>query len=107
MQYEILNIKRRYKPHGITGVPNDYRMDFLYLDGALPDGDVYELPTDDDMTAIEFSELLDGLSALEAEAVELNIQGYPIRRKSHIHALDNVRHRYAELYSDIGEFVYA
>lgn len=36
LQYEVLNIKRRYKPHGVTGVPRGYRLEFLYLDGTLP-----------------------------------------------------------------------
>lgn len=32
LQYEILNMKRRHKPHGITGVPNGCRLNFHSFD---------------------------------------------------------------------------
>ena len=99
LQYEILNIKRRFRPHGITGVPKGYRPDFLYLDGVLTDGGVHDLPSDDDMTAIEFSELFDSLSEREDEALDMRLQGFPVRRKVHTEALDTVRHRYSVLYA--------
>jgi hypothetical protein len=51
LQYEILNIKRRHKPCGITGVPKGERVSFLYLDRLLPDGDRFELPVYDDFSA--------------------------------------------------------
>lgn len=50
LQYEILNIKRRFKPHGVTGVPQGCRVDFLYLDSVLPDGGSYELSCPPTMT---------------------------------------------------------
>ena len=108
LQYEILNIKRRHKPHGVTGIPKGNRLNFLYLDGILPDGDVYELPCEDDATAIELTELFDSLSEHEAQAVDLEIQGYRPRRKTHTAALDKVRQRYTDMFSTlIMEGVYA
>ena len=98
LQYEILSIKRRHKPHGVTGVPKDRRLDFLYLDNTLPDGSRYELPSNDDVTAVEFSELLESLSEPEAEAVRLKIKGYRLRRKTHTSALSAVRRKYVALY---------
>lgn len=34
LQYEILNMKRNYRPHGITGVPKGERIESLYLDST-------------------------------------------------------------------------
>jgi hypothetical protein len=99
LRYEILNIKRRFNPHGITGIPKGYRPDFLYLDDALPGSCAYELPFCDDMSGLEVSELLESFTETEAEAVDLKIQGHPIRRKSHAAALNEAGRRYAELYA--------
>ena len=55
LQYEILNIKRRYKPHGITGVPKSSRLNFLYLDCTPSVEDTYELTSCDDANSLEFS----------------------------------------------------
>ncbi len=52
LQYEILTIKRRHKPCGITGVPKGGRVSFLYLDRLMPDGGMFELPYYDDLSAV-------------------------------------------------------
>jgi hypothetical protein len=98
LQYEILNIKRRHKPHGVVGIPKDFRPEFRYLAGELPDGSAYELPVDDDMTAVEVSDLFGGLSEQEAEAVTLRLHGHPVRRKAHKAALEGVQRRFTPLY---------
>jgi hypothetical protein len=98
LQFEILNIKRRHKPHGITGVPKDIRPDFQYLDGELPDGSFYELPVGDDTTIVETADLFGSLSEHEAEAIKLRLQGHQVRRKVHKEALDGVRRRLTESY---------
>jgi len=97
LQYEILNIKRRHKPHGIAGVPKGDRLNFLCLDYTTPDGYAVEIPTDDDVSGVEVSEMLECLSDAEAEVVDLKMQGYRIRRKAHIAALDNARRKCAVL----------
>ena len=98
LQYEILNIKRRFKPHGVTGIPKDCKPDFLYLDRLNTDGGLHELSCDDDMTAIDFHDLFECLSDAESEAFNLKIQGFPVRRKEHAAALDGVRKKYEDLY---------
>jgi hypothetical protein len=99
LQFEILNIKRIHKPFGITGVPKGHRLDFMCLDNIGPDGSVYELATNDDVTAIEFSEFFDSLSEHEAYVVDLAIQGYRPRRKEHTSALNKARQQYTSLFS--------
>lgn len=99
LQYEILNIKRRFKPHGITGVPKGHRVDFLYLDNVLTGDRAYELPSDDDISSFEVSELFEHLTAKETEAVRLKVYGFPVRRKVHTAALAGVGRRYEELYA--------
>jgi hypothetical protein len=101
LQYEILGLKRRHKPHGVKGIPGSHRADFRYLDCELPDGGIYELPAEDDMTGIELSDLFNNLSELEAEVVSLKMQGYTIRRKVHKAALDGVRRKFMELYGKV------
>jgi hypothetical protein len=98
LQYEILTMKRRHKPHGIKGIPGDHRPNFRYLDCELPDSGIYELPSEDDMTAIEFSDLFNSLSELETEVINLKLQGHPIRRKVHKAALEGARQKFMELY---------
>jgi len=97
LQYEILNIKRRYKPHGVTGIPKGYKVNFVYINNELPDGSTYELPADNDLSAVDMSELLNSLTDIESEAVRIKMRGRSLRRKAHITALDSVRRRYTEL----------
>jgi 2-hydroxychromene-2-carboxylate isomerase len=99
LQYEILNIKRRHKPHGMTGVRQDTRLDYVYLDGILSDANLAGLSSNDDHAAVELSELLEGLSDTEAEALGMSIRGHRIRSKAHAAALERVRRKYAGLYS--------
>lgn len=99
LQYEILNIKRRFKPHGVTGIPECRRVDFLYLDNVLTGDRAYELPSDDDISSLEVSELFERLTAEETEAVFLKVYGFPIRRKVHTAALNGAGRRYKELYA--------
>jgi hypothetical protein len=77
-------------------------MNFLYLDEELQDGYVYELPSGDDVTDIEVSKLLDMLTELEAEAVDILMQGRRLRRKVHIDALDRIRRKYITFYGEVG-----
>jgi hypothetical protein len=99
LQYEVLRMKRRHRPHGVTSIPKGERLDFLSLDKVMPDGNAYELPFDVDMTHFELSEFFESLSESEAEAVDLRLQGYPVRRKAQTAALGRVRQRYVALYA--------
>jgi len=100
LQYEILDMKRRYKPHGVTGVPKDKRMKFLYLDAVQTDGSIYEIPSYDDTSAFEVSELLENLSEPETEILDLKIKGFCLRRKTQTEALSGVRGKYTALYDN-------
>jgi DNA-directed RNA polymerase specialized sigma subunit len=102
LQYEILNIKRRHKPHGVTGVPKGNRLDFQYLDNILSDGSTHELPVYDDTSRLDVSELLDSLTEQETEAVDRVMRGFRHRRKIHTAALEGVRRRYTLLYGNAG-----
>jgi hypothetical protein len=97
LQYEILNIKRRHKPHGVTGIPKGVKLSFRYLGSPMPDGEVYELPHFDDTSILEVSELLQNLPTIEAEAVSMRIRGFQLKRKAHTAAIAGLRHRYAAL----------
>jgi DNA-directed RNA polymerase specialized sigma24 family protein len=98
LQYEILNIKRRHRPHGITGVPKNRRIDFMYLDNE-PDDD-HKPHMFDDISALDVSEWLESLSDLETEIIEMRVQGHSIKRKEHITALDEARDKYTALYGE-------
>jgi hypothetical protein len=98
LQYEILNIKRRYRPYGIKGAPKGYNPEMMFLDVDSQDDYMCGIPCNDDLSGLEFSELSDCLSDLENEAVTYRIQGYPLRRKVHTDALDSARRKYVALY---------
>lgn len=83
LQFEILSMKRRHKPHGVTGVPNGERINFLRLDAARPDSLAYELPDYDDTSGIEVSELLNRLTGQKVEALQNMINGFNMRHKAH------------------------
>lgn len=100
LQYEILNIKRRHKPHGITGVPKGERINFLYMDDELPNGGSYEIPSYDDTSAFEVSELLESLSEPESKVIELRTNGVYLRQKAQTATLNGVRRKYNAFYEN-------
>ncbi len=99
LQYEILNIKRRHKPHGVTGIPKGMRVGFRYIGSIMPDGAAFELPYFDDTSGLEVSKLLSDMSEIEAIAVSMRIRGFPLKRKAHTAAIAGVRQRYTALYA--------
>lgn len=98
LKYELLTIKRRYRPHGITGLLPEKRLVFLFVDAELPGGGAYELPVTDDVSGIEAWELCRDLSPDQAHALRLKLHGYYLRRKAQLSALGEVSHKYAAMY---------
>ncbi len=102
LQYAILDMKRRFKPHGVTGVPQNERLRLIRLDAERPEGGTYEVPVLDDTGVLEFTELFESLSERESNVIKMAAQGYPVKRKAQADALGCVRKKYNQIYSSEG-----
>lgn len=100
LQYEILNMKRHHKPHGITGIPNGERINFLYMDDELPNSGMCEIPSYSDTSTFEVAELFDDLTEPENKVIDLKANSFYLRRKAQTAMLDGVRCKYNALYEN-------
>jgi hypothetical protein len=91
-------MKRRHKPHGVTGVPTGTALSFVSLNAERSDGSTYEVPFHDDTSGCEFSEFMDSLTGPETEVIELKVKGFATRRKAQAEALNGMRRKYETLY---------
>jgi len=80
MQYEIKNLKRRYKPHGMTAL-NSADVVVLSLDYTGLDGFTIEIPCEDPCDWIDTTDILSPLSSAEREVVIEKVDGVYHRKK--------------------------
>lgn len=80
LQYEIRNLKRRYKPYGMTGA---YAADiqFCSLDDRPEGRRPLEIPSEAPFSLVEFKEALEALSPEELSVVDEKIRGVQLRTK--------------------------
>lgn len=97
LQYEIFNMKQRFKPHGMTGVPQDTCVDFIYINDDRSDY-AYGLPSNDGKNMFESSELLSGLSENEDRVLKPKLKGNRISKNRQIAIPDGVWQKYSETY---------
>ena len=90
LQHEILDIRRRHKPHGIIGVPDDMRLDIVSLDQPREDGTFFELPAEAEYDS-SYAEAMEALPADERAVVARKMSGYPIRKKAEREYLEKAR----------------
>lgn len=90
LQHEILDIRKRHKPHGIVGVPRDLRLDVVYLDHPGEDGRFYEVPVDVDFDG-RVDEAIGILPQEERAVVIRKMNGEPIRKKAERERLAHAR----------------
>lgn len=105
LQYEILDMRRRNKPHGIVGVPKDARPSFVYLDQPREDGLFFELPTEDDLE-IYVKSIVEMLPAEEYAVVMRKMHGEPVRKKVERQSLARAREMLADYFAE-REYEYA
>lgn len=92
LQYEVLDIKRRYKPHGMTGLKN-IQVTFTYLDNTGSGHDRHEIPVEAPFDEVELAELFSILSSDEEDAVCAKLAGNPVRRKVQRMALNSAQEK--------------
>jgi len=80
LQYEVKNLKKRYSPHGMTGV-RDTDVIFISLDYQPEECRQVEIPVEAPYGLAEFKEALTLLSPDEREVVEEKVQGVYHRKK--------------------------
>ena len=90
LQHEILDMRRRHKPHGIVGVPRDARLDVVYLDQPLEDGAYFEIPVEEDFN-IDTYDVVDALPADERAVVVKSLRGEPVRKSAERGLLESAR----------------
>jgi len=95
MQYAILDIRRRHKPHGMTGA-KDTRPEYAYIDKVSDTGIVWEIPTYDDTGIFEMSEFLGNLTEFERETLKQRVDGHYLRKKIYTAALADMRYSYEQ-----------
>jgi len=81
LQHAILDMKRRYKPGGITGIKNT-RVSFVSIENYYGDGGTLDIPDEDgNIGAVDWYDILSALSQSEREALDMNMSGYTQRKK--------------------------
>ena len=80
MQYEIRNLKRKYKPHGLTAVTSS-EVFVLSLDAENEYGYGIDIPFEADFGQVELTEALSQLSPGERGVVQERMGGAYLRRK--------------------------
>jgi len=95
MQYAILDIRRRYKPHGMTGA-KDARPEYAYIDKVSDTGIVWEIPAYDDTGIFEMSEFVSNLTEFERDTLKQKIDGYYLRKKIYTTAFVDMRSKYEQ-----------
>lgn len=99
LQYEMLNMRRRHKPYGVTGVPKDKQLPMLFLDQPREDGTFYELSTlDDDLC--DFTEAMQRLPVAEQRVVARKMQGEIIRKKADKQLLSSAQEKVTAYYQE-------
>ncbi len=99
LQYCVLDLKRRFKPHGMTGVGRDVRPEYVYIDGVSDSGITFEIPSHDDHSIVNISDFLDGLTEHERETLNRKLEGHNPKTKRQTAVITDIRERLMEYYN--------
>ena len=99
LQYCVLDLKRRFKPHGMTGVGQDVRPEYVYIDGISDSGITFEIPSHDDHSIVNISDFLDGLTEHERGTLNRKLEGRNTRTKQQTTVIADIRERLMEYYN--------
>lgn len=99
LQHEILNMRRRHKPHGIVGVPRDMRIDMIYLNQPREDGTFWDLPVYEDFDVTN-RDAINALPEDERSVLVRKMNGEPIRKKADRELLANARLTLSDFFSE-------
>ena len=80
LQYAILDMKRKHKPCGITGTRNR-KVTVVSIEYFYEDENILDIPDEDDTSEVDWSDILAGLSLSERNALDMKMDGYPLRKK--------------------------
>ena len=81
LQYAVLDMKRRYKPCGVTGAGGK-RITFVSVNYTYEDGYTVDVPHEDDQSEIDLSDILSALDSSEREALDMRMDGQYLKRNS-------------------------
>jgi len=99
LQYEILDIRRRHKPHGMVGVPKDKRLDTISLDHESEDGAFFELPTHDEYNLISH-DIAELLHDDEYSVLNRIISGERLYKKAELTLLEKARTKLTDYFPE-------
>ncbi len=99
LQSCVLDLKRRFKPHGMTGVGQDVRPEYVYIDGVSNSGITFEIPSHDDHSIVNISDFLDGLTEHERKALNRKLEGHRPRTKRQTTAIAAIGERLNHYYN--------
>ena len=80
LQYAILDMKKRYKPCGITGTRGT-RVSMVSIECSY-ESDLTEIPFEDDRSYVEVSDIFSTLAPSERHALSMRMDGQYLRRKN-------------------------
>jgi len=81
LQYAVLDMKKRYKPCGITGTGGK-RIMFVSVDYTYENGYAIDFPCEDDQSGIDLSDIFAALDSSEREALYMRMDGKYIKSKN-------------------------
>jgi len=81
LQFAVLDMKRRYKPCGITKTGGK-RLTIVSVDCTYDNGYAIDIPYEDDRSEIDLSDILSALDSSEREALDMRMNGQYLRKKS-------------------------
>ena len=81
LQFAILDMKKRNKPCGITGIGKN-RLTFVSVNYIYENGYTSDIPYEDDQSEIDLSDIFAMLDPSEREAVDMRMDGQYLKKKN-------------------------
>ena len=106
LKFEILDIRRRHKPHGIVGVPEDLRLEIVYLDHTEEECMPVELSANDEYDLIT-QDALKILHDDERSIFTRKMNGERIQKKSELSLLDKALVKLTDYFERMGGYAEA
>jgi DNA-directed RNA polymerase specialized sigma24 family protein len=100
LQFEILDMRCYYRPHGLAGILKGKRFRFISLDQPCDDGTVFDLPEPEKTGLYDLLDAINSLPSDERSTVLRKINGESIGKKVERETLERAR-------SAITEYLYA
>jgi DNA-directed RNA polymerase specialized sigma24 family protein len=99
LQSCVLDIKKRHKPHGMTGIRPGAAPEYVYADKVGDYDTVFEIPAYDDDTVVCISDFLEGLTEYERETLNRKLEGHYLKKKQQTAAIAGIGERLKQYYN--------